>query len=149
LFVVDVKFQGAVLNGPVPNSAGPYFFSRVVNTNGKSANTLSVDIKHFMSMSRNPVFGVAPQAPEQVDTGSPRTITNISNERRLYNVYGGNVWTGTNAPQHIRTDANGNTVVTVESADKGPGMYMLEPGESLKLYYGSAPTITWFPVTGL
>ncbi|MRW88891.1 hypothetical protein GJ699_02720 [Duganella sp. FT80W] len=146
-FKLFIKSQGG---GSVPNSVGsPYFFARVINTNGKSANTLSVDVTHYMSMSRNPIFNVAGQAPEQADTGSPRIITNTSNVRRLYNVYGNGVSAGANAPQHIKTDANGNTVVTVESANKGPGMYFLDPGESLKVYYTAAISILWWPVTGL
>jgi len=96
-------------------------------------------------MHRNPVFNVAGQSPEQADTGSPRKITNVGNERRLYNIYGGNVLTGVKAPLHTRADLSTWT----ESPDKGAGMYHLDPGESLLVYYTLAPTITWFPVTGL
>lgn len=145
-FKLFIKKQGP---GSVP-ATGAYFFERVVNTNGKSANTLSIDITHFMSMSKGlPLAGVTGQPPEQPDTGSPRTITNISNQRRIYNIYNGSVSIDANAPQHIKTDASGNTVTTVESTSKGPGLYTLEPGESLKLYYTSAPTIAWYSVTGL
>lgn len=143
-----INLRLTIKNQPQVNVADvPYFIDRVIELGTGNGNFRLDYFNCTSALLKNIVFPLPTVVtlPGSVPA-SPALFANTTSRPQLYQISGGTVSGGANAPSIALTEGVSSPVYNVVSTAKNQGFYWLEPGCTLKVEYSAAPTVNVFPI---